>query len=341
MGRPRKKMTISLNASREKGDLASFPRLNSAVTRLGNWSELLAVIALAVWIPLLPTGLWAQQSREEVRRLLAEGDPTAQPPRQTFVFAGQEREYFVQLPKDFRSDRTYWLLVAAHGGGGNGADPRVGRYGVWADRLGLDAIVVTPSFHQTDAAAVRFPSLGEDAFLRRVIARLRSQYQLREKILLSGYSRGAQFSHRFALGNPDLVHACAPLAAGTWTTPDGRFLMDGIGEVNDPKKYLSSMAGSELRENLRTNFDPRVAEAAGLRAKGGAERIPFLVMCGTLDSRLEIARAFAASLEAQGYEVETGWPRSPHGPTEVAHVAEWEGFRRRAIEFFLKVTRLE
>ncbi|MDE0261278.1 MAG: hypothetical protein OXJ37_02585 [Bryobacterales bacterium] len=296
-------------------------------------------VVLVTCLVSIPAVARGQITREEVRQLVAKGDPATKRTRATISFNGTEREYFVQLPHDYESRRTYWLLVAAHGGGGNGADSRVGRYGHWAERLGLEAIVVTPTFHQTNAAAVRFPSLGEDEFLKAVIADVKSNHKLQARILLTGYSRGGQFSHRFALQNPRLVFACAPQAAGSWTTPDGRFLMEGRGEIRNPSKALASMAPSDLQERWRANFDPRaVAPVAGLPAKPGAERIPFHVMCGTLDTRYEIALDFVASLKDSGYEVTTEWPRSPHGPTEPGHVEEWEKFRRRAIEFFLEVT---
>ena len=302
-------------------------------------ASLVAFAVAAVTCLVSASIIRAQDSREEVRRLLAKGDPTTKRTRQAVLFNGAEREYFVQLPRDYEHQKTYWLLVAVHGGGGNGAEPRVGRYGHWAEKLGLEAVVVTPTFHQTNAAAVRFPSLGEDDFLGAVIADARSTHRLREKILLTGYSRGGQFSHRFALRNPELVFACAPQASGSWTTPEGRFLMEGRSEIKDPRAFLESMDLSDLQERWRANFNPRaVAPVAGLPAKPGAERIPFHVMCGRLDTRYAIAREFAGSLKEAGYDVKTEWPRSPHGPTEPDHVAEWEKFRRRAVEFFLEIT---
>ncbi len=295
--------------------------------------------ALATCLGSTPAAAQGQSTRDEVRQLVAKGDPATKRTRETISFNRTEREYFVQLPPDYESRRTYWLLVAAHGGGGNGADSRVGRYGHWSERLGLEAIVVTPTFHQTNAATVRFPSLGEDEFLKAVIADVQSNHRVRAKILLTGYSRGGQFSHRFAQQNPSLVFACAPQAAGSWTTPDGRFLMEGRGEIRNPSKVLASLSPSDLQERWRANFNPRaVAPVAGLPARPGAERIPFHVMCGMLDTRYEIALDFVASLKDSGYEVTTEWPRSPHGPTEPDHVQEWEKFRRRAIEFFLEVT---
>jgi pimeloyl-ACP methyl ester carboxylesterase len=298
------------------------------------------VVVLGGWILLTVSGLLAQKPLEEVRRSLVGDAQTTELDRRTIYFNEEEREYFVRLPRGLDSDRTYWLLVGVHGGGGNGAGRVAGSIGLWTNRLGLDAIVVTPTFDQEDADAGRFPSLGEDEFLKSIITGLRQQYLLREQILLFGYSRGGQFSHRFALQNPELVRACAPLAAGTWTTPDGRFLVDGVGEVKDPRAYVISTNAEQVGENQRT-FSSRVVSVADLPAKPGAEKIPFLVMCGTLDTRIEIARAFAATLEAEGYKVQTEWPRTPHSPTEDFPMAEWDVFFRRATEFFIEVTRGE
>ena len=96
----------------------------------------------------------------------------------------------------------------------------------------------------------------------------------------------------------------------------------------------------DRQERWQANFNPRaVAPVADLPAKPEAERIPFHVMCGSLDTRLPVAKEFVASLKKGGYNVRFESPHAPHGPTEPEHVAEWEKFRRRAIEFFLEVTK--
>ena len=87
---------------------------------------------------------------------------------------------------------------------------------------GFEAIVVSPSSPDADLNAIRFPTLGEGEFLEAIVKAMRADYRLKSKILLAGYSRGAQFAHRFALAHPEVVEAVAPLASGTWTTPDGR-----------------------------------------------------------------------------------------------------------------------
>lgn len=212
----------------------------------------LVTIGLALKTCLVSASVMqAQASREEIRRLLAHGEPTTKRTRKAILCNGAGREYFVQLPRDCEHRKTYWLVVAAHGGGGKRAEPRVGRYGHWTEKLGLEAVVVTPTFHQTNPAAVRFPSLGEDEFLEAVTAAMRSTHELRERILLTGYSRGGQFSHRLALRNPELVFACAPQTSGSRTTPDGRSLMgrsrrdqgsQGVPGLDGPERSSSKVA---------------------------------------------------------------------------------------------------
>lgn len=270
----------------------------------------------------------------------AEAQPRiAEPLRHTIEFSGSLREYYIRLPKNFIPEKTYWALVVVHGGGGNGlrffmADD-VRRV---ADEIGLDAIVISPSFSNTDVSASRFPDLGEGEFLQIVLKDVNRKYKLRDKILLTGYSNGGQFTHRFALRNPTQVEAVAPFAAGTWTTPDGRLLIDSFGEVENPKVFLSSPENaSSVPERLGNMFSPRVANVAGLLAESGSEKIPFLVMCGTLDSRLDIAKKFVSSLKNAHFRVETEWPRTPHNPRTEGYQDEFKKFSQRAAEFFLQV----
>ncbi len=292
-------------------------------------AALCAVVACCIGIGLLPLKVVAFQR-------LQSGDPV----RATLILNEQEREYFVHLPAEFRPGQVYWALVAVHGGGGTGSSfGMAAEMRRWAEELGLAAIVVAPSFSNDDFLASRFPALGEGEFLDRVLDELRGEYRLRPKILLTGYSRGGQFSHRFALQNPEKVEACAPFAAGTWTTPDGRFLIDRFGEVSEPESFLSTpQNATDVPERLRDLFQPRVAAVAGLAADPASKAIPFLVMNGTLDPRLPIAREFARSLGENGYSVETDWPRTPHvcGDDPACRV-EFGRYAQRAVEFFLSV----
>ena len=264
------------------------------------------------------------------------------PVRMTLRFGGKKREYFVRLPLDFDPKKTYWPLVSVHGGNGNGRTHFLAK-GVRqeANRQGLDAIVISPSFSNEDFQASRFPDLGEGAFLETVLKDVRAKYQLQDKILITGYSRGGQFSHRFALRNPEQVLVAAPCASGTWTTPDGRLLIEGVGTVEDPASYLTETSDlSQVPERLHAMFNERVAGAAGLKAAEDSKAVPFLVMCGSLDTRWDIARAFAERLRMGGYRVETSWPRTPHGGRSKAEFEwEFEKYSREVVRFFKRVTK--
>ncbi len=256
--------------------------------------------------------------------------------RHTLIFDHIEREYFVQLPAKYEVYERYWLVILVHGGGGNGRTFFLAEgVGSIATEMGLEAIIVSPSFSNEDFLASRFPSLGEGRFLKAVLKELRRKFKVHKKILLSGYSRGGQFTHRFALQNPRLVKACAPFAAGTWTTPDGKLLVEAAGEIVEPSSYLTNTANASMvPERLRNLFQPRVAEVAGTTAHRRARKVPFLVMCGSLDPRFKIANRFADSLTDQGYLVQTEWPKTPHGD-RTRYRDEFVKYSRGAVDFFL------
>jgi pimeloyl-ACP methyl ester carboxylesterase len=264
-----------------------------------------------------------------------------EPIRYTIQYDGIEREYYIFLPKDFNPTKTYWGLVVAHGGGNNGK-------GYWltkhmrsaADSNGLQAVIISPSFLLDKPNEEQFPILGEGLFLKRMLHNVHHKYKLHPKILLTGYSRGGQFSHRFALLNPDIVKACAPMAAGSWTTPDGKFFLTHVGEVENPEEYLSIKENSkDVDEKKRILFTPEVAKVAAIPAAPGAKKIPFLVMCGTLDNRLEIAKEFAKSLKNLDYKVETKWPQTPHGGVSKDEFKEeFRKYSQTVAKFFLEAT---
>ena len=105
-----------------------------------------------------------------------------------------------------------------------------------------------------------------------------------------------------------------------------------------PHTFLAKAENSaRVPKRLRNLFEPRVAAVAGAKAAPGSQRIPFLVMCGTLDPRLPIAKAFVARLEALGYQVEVEWPRTPHlcgAPCPPEQQMEFQRFSRRPSSLF-------
>lgn len=256
----------------------------------------------------------------------------------TFLYQGIERQYYIRLPKDYNPKSKYWPLVTVHGGGtGTGLSHFLPNdIHAILDQYDLNAIIISPNFSQTDILASRFPSLGEGKFLEAVLANARKQYALYPKIFLTGYSRGGQFTHRFALAHPERVQAVATFAAGTWTTPNGRLLIEQYGETTNPKAFLTNPANSSLApERLSDLFNPRVASVAGNTAHPNAKQVPFLVMCGSLDTRHNIARFFAWHLKREGYTVQTHWPRTPHGSRDKEEFKmESKKYSSTALSFF-------
>lgn len=275
------------------------------------------------------------------RVVLAQPAAAGSPDRRTVAVNGLEREYFVHLPPKFDRAKPHWLLVVM--GAVNGQNyPLAARMSGVVAETGFEAIVISASSPDADLNAIRFPSLGEGQFLDAIVKAMRADYRLKPRILLTGYSRGGQFAHRFALAHPEVVEAVAPLASGTWTTPDGRFLVEEIGEVPTPHTFLATTENAaRVPERLRNLFEPRVAAVAGAKAAPGSQRMPFLVMCGTLDPRLPIAKAFVHRLELLGYRVDVEWPRTPHAcgaPCPPEQQAEFQKYARHVVEFFRRVS---
>ena len=113
--------------------------------------------------------------------------------------------------------------------------------------------------------------------------------------------------------------------------------MQNLDLINDPKSFLNDKSNALLvPERLRGMFEPRVAKVAGMLSKQSATKIPFLVMCGTLDPRIDISKQFASSLQAHGYEVKFQWPQTPHGGRQ-EYPEEFSKFCTGAVSFFVEV----
>lgn len=263
--------------------------------------------------------------------------PNDNPIKQICQNGEQTCEYYVRLPQNYHPQQTYWGLVTAHGGGGNGKDHWLGKDMRRAADLGeLPVIVISPSFPLETPNAQQFPILGGTSYLKAILQDVKQRYSLHPKILLSGSSRGGQFAHRFALGNPELVAACVPIAAGTWTTPEGRFLLYSYGEVKSPETFLTS-SPDQLNLNPKQHilFTPEVAKVAGMKAAAGVKEVPFLVICGTRDPRLKMAKRFATLLKEQGFKVETLWTNTKHGGGGgLEDRSEYFKYSQTAIQFF-------
>ena len=257
--------------------------------------------------------------------LASDDDSVPAPVLKTVMVDGKERTFHMLLPPDFDANETYWLMVTAFG--------RVERYWPLLKETELRAILVSPSFQFENVPRyyMAFPSLGEGEAILKIVEHLRASYRLQSKFLLTGFSGGANFAHRFAFQHPDVVLACAPYAAGSWSTPDERFLVKGVGEVRNATTYANGEPIPEERRRGREHYLNEGAVTAGKQKPlAGANKVPFLVMCGTEDTeRLQNAKDFAQSLTAAGFRVETAWPKAGHNLTV--------DVERQVVEFFKRI----
>jgi predicted esterase len=121
------------------------------------------------------------------------------------------RDYWLYVPDEIDPDKTYTLVVGVHGyrGKGKGA----AGYANWINRH--DVIVLGPTY---DSDGYQYLQKGSDQQTLDLIAKLRKDYKLHEKIFIAGFSGGSQYAHRFAMKYPELVAGCAAHSGGTWAT---------------------------------------------------------------------------------------------------------------------------
>ncbi|HEX7588310.1 MAG TPA: hypothetical protein VF478_08355, partial [Anaerolineae bacterium] len=101
--------------------------------------------------------------------------------------------------------------------------------------------------------------------------------KLLPKVLVYGFSRGAQLGHRFAMFYPDHIQAVAILSAGTYTLP----AKEGLTESGvQPLPLPYGVADVETRLNLPLNL-------------ALFQKIPFFISVGAKDDRAaDVPRQF-------------------------------------------------
>lgn len=107
------------------------------------------------------------------------------------------------VPEYYSADKAWPVIVALHGGSGNGRDF------LWSwlrEARGRGYVLVTPS------ALSDTWSEDDDQGLLQILSWLSQRYRLdRERILLTGLSDGATFTLLFGLAHPGVYRALAPL----------------------------------------------------------------------------------------------------------------------------------
>lgn len=191
-----------------------------------------------------------------------------------------------------------WLVVGVHGLGGDGKGA-MGAAG-WCDAD--DVIVLGPTF-ETDPAKTKgdaYQSGGgrHEKKLKALIAQVSKEWKIHPKVFLHGFSGGAQFAHRFAFRNPELVAGVSAHSAGTWAGLDG-------GDRIDPAAKGIPFFVSCGEDDLAKSFP------------------------GAKWNRLEGSRRFAEALRSLQFSVEyRTWPKVGHFVGAEAEKFALDGFNR-------------
>ncbi|NQX01731.1 hypothetical protein HQ447_13825 [bacterium] len=196
--------------------------------------------------------------------------------------------------------KIYWLVVGVHGAGGNGENAcGVAHFA----RKFEDVIVLGPSFAQPkrDPAAPRPTGMPKDAYqmsgplheakLKELVAEVGKTWKLHPKIIVHGFSAGAQFAHRFTFKNPDLVAGVSAHSGGGWAT------LEGDDKINPAAKAIPFAVSCGEDDNGKSGPGSRL-------------------------SRLDGCREFAASLKSLGFDVDLKtWPGVGHTLTADTYAA--------------------
>jgi dienelactone hydrolase len=160
----------------------------------------------------------------------------------------QPIEYYLYVPKGYTVNREWPLFIGVHGSGGTGLDC----WNLWqpyAEREGF--ILLCPSL--SDSNGGWYQDEGE-ARTWAVITQVTSQYAVKPRYFLAGFSAGAQFVQGFCFKYPGAVQAVAVLSAGNYYPPSaaagGIPFLIVIGDSDDPAAINGS---SQLAGNLAAN----------------------------------------------------------------------------------------
>ncbi|MEM9224438.1 MAG: hypothetical protein AAGB11_18840 [Pseudomonadota bacterium] len=119
-------------------------------------------------------------------------------------------------------------------------------------------MVIAPHFHK--AGWKRYQQLvvkgRADLALLALLGELRAEFSMPAgKFVLSGFSGGAQFAHRFAMLYPGLVRRLIVTAAGWYTFPDEAPYPYGCGKGSGPHGGWGPQLAANLDRFLRLPMD--------------------------------------------------------------------------------------
>jgi poly(3-hydroxybutyrate) depolymerase len=189
--------------------VVGLPRPPTPPRRLARW---LVVYALALLIPTT--------AAVSVNRAPTIAWPAA------IADVGPGRPALTQdglyLPTVVDATRPVPVLLALHGYAGSGS-AIAARLKSCADEHGWLVVAPTMAYRDYfDPDQLRADARDNLPSVHDLLDRVRAAsegFEVADKVLLYGFSRGAQMAHRFSMIYPDRVAAVAALAAGSYTMP--------------------------------------------------------------------------------------------------------------------------
>jgi pimeloyl-ACP methyl ester carboxylesterase len=224
-------------------------------------------------------------------------------------------DVYVHLPQSAVQGKPLRVLLVLHGMGGRGdifAEPLVAE----AERDGW--LVVAPTLpykaDYLDPAQLVKEDLELSQDLHTMLDELptRLDLSLRRRVMILGFSRGAQLAHRFAFFHPEHVESVAAISAGSYTMP----------LVKSSDKVLNFPFGvGDLTQRLGAPVDWDLFKKVSFWvAVGAKDNRPdevaraFDPYCG--NTRVERAKAFEQALHDLGMNAQlTVFPNADHEVT--------------------------
>jgi len=165
------------------------------------------------------------------------------------------RTYALTVPTGYDASRSYPLVFALHGSGGNGPGTR--DYFGFESFAGDKAVFVYPSGENGSWELDTPASQNKDvAFFDALVAELGAKLCIdTTRIFATGYSNGAYMANQLGCRRGDVLRAIAPHAGGGPFENDGKYTSDG--HLDCGQKPVAAMVFIGLAD---TGVDPSEGE---------------------------------------------------------------------------------
>lgn len=121
--------------------------------------------------------------------------------------------YYIYVPKDYSPSKKWPLFIGVHAYTFNGMQA-IGFWRQYADPEGF--ILVCPNFRDG------YQGLGSGSVgqMKDILIEVKKDFNIdNKKVLITGFSAGAQFAHRFIILYPEYFQAASIMAAGSYNKP--------------------------------------------------------------------------------------------------------------------------